>query len=130
MTTPGLCRASITGLLQELKDAVKGLLPGPGPATTRYFEADHLTVDVASAEYLPAMKLFAPRVETDIEDIAFLYGALGYTTLDEGLDPVQSVYRGRPIDAKVQFLLEEVVDSLHRPGSPALLLQHQRLEDR
>lgn len=32
-----------------LNDAVKGFLPGPDPAATRYFEADHLMVDVASA---------------------------------------------------------------------------------
>ncbi len=95
-----------------LNDAVKGFLPGPDLAATRYFEADHLTVDVASAEYLLAMKLFAARVEADAEDIVFLYRTLGYTTVDEGLDLVQSVYRGRPIDAKVQFLLEEIVDAL------------------
>jgi hypothetical protein len=99
-----------------LNDAVKGFLPGPDPGATRYFEADHLTVDVASAEYLLAMKLFASRVEADAEDIAFLYRKLGYTTVDQGLDLVQSVYRGRPIDAKVQFLLEEIVDSLDGDG--------------
>ncbi|MCK9897998.1 DUF6036 family nucleotidyltransferase [Frankia sp. AgB32] len=102
-----------------LNDAVKGFLPGPDPAASRYFEADHLTVDIASAEYLLAMKLFASRVETDAEDIAFLYRTLGYTTVDEGLDLVQAVYSGRPINAKVQFLLEEVVDSLHDPGNRA-----------
>ncbi|MCK9899619.1 hypothetical protein MXD63_05975 [Frankia sp. Cpl3] len=59
------------------------------------------------------MKLFAARVEADAEDIAFLYRKLGYATVSEGLDLVQSVYRGHPIDAKVQFLLEEIVDSLH-----------------
>lgn len=58
------------------------------------------------------MKLFASRVEADAEDIAFLYRTLGYTTVDEGLDLVQSVYSGHPIDAKVQFLLEAIVDSL------------------
>ncbi|EFC85807.1 hypothetical protein FrEUN1fDRAFT_1126 [Parafrankia sp. EUN1f] len=52
-----------------------------------------------------AGKLFAARVEADAEDIAFLYRKLGYTTVDDGLDLVQSAYRGRPIDAKVQFLL-------------------------
>ncbi|WP_045878579.1 DUF6036 family nucleotidyltransferase [Pseudofrankia sp. DC12] len=96
-----------------LNDAVKGFLPGPDPTATRYFEADHLTVDVASAHYLLAMKLFASRVEADAEDIAFLYRQLGYTTVDEGLDLVQAMYSGRPIDAKVQFLLEEIVASLH-----------------
>ncbi|WP_225438758.1 hypothetical protein [Candidatus Frankia nodulisporulans] len=31
-----------------LNDAVKGFLPSPDPAASRYFEADHLTVDIAS----------------------------------------------------------------------------------
>lgn len=95
-----------------LNDAVKGFLPGPDVGASRYFEADHLTVDVASAQYLLAMKLFASRVETDAEDIAFLYRKLGFTTVEEGLDLVQAMYGGRPIDAKVQFLLEEIVESL------------------
>jgi hypothetical protein len=51
-----------------LNDAVKGLLPGPD-AAVRYFEAPGLLVDVASAEYLLAMKLFSSRVETDADDI-------------------------------------------------------------
>jgi hypothetical protein len=56
-----------------LNDAVKGFLPGPDPGAIRYFEAPGLLVDVASAEYLLAMKLFSSRVEADAEDIALLY---------------------------------------------------------
>jgi len=44
-----------------LNDAVKGFLPGPDPNAVRYFEAPGLLVDVASAEYLLAMKLFSSR---------------------------------------------------------------------
>lgn len=54
-----------------LNDAVKGFLPGPDPSAVRYFEAPGLLVDVASSEYLLAMKLFSSRAETDAEDIAF-----------------------------------------------------------
>jgi hypothetical protein len=68
-----------------LNDAVKGFLPGPDPHAVRYFEAPGLLVDVASAEYLLAMKLFSSRVETDAEDIALLYREVGYHTVDEGL---------------------------------------------
>ncbi len=95
-----------------LNDAVKGFLPGPDPDATRYYEGDSLTVDVASARYLLAMKLFASRVETDADDIAFLYRQLGFTTVDEGLDLLENVYRGRPVDPKVQYLLAEIVDAL------------------
>jgi hypothetical protein len=89
-----------------LNDAVKGFLPGPDPNAVRYFEAPGLLVDVASAEYLLAMKLFSSRVETDAEDIALLYREVGYHTVDEGLALVERSYPGRPIAAKVQFLLD------------------------
>jgi hypothetical protein len=96
-----------------LNDAVKGYLPGPDPQAVRYFEAPGLLVDVASPEYLLAMKLFASRVETDADDIALLYRAVGFHTVGEGLALVERSYPGRPIAPKVQFLLEEIVASLN-----------------
>lgn len=96
-----------------LNDAVKGFLPGPDPEARRYFEGAALNVDVASARYLLALKLFASRVETDADDIAFLYRQVGFTTVEEGLDPVASTCRGRPIAARTQFLLEEIVGAMH-----------------
>lgn len=102
------------GLAKDwLNDAVKGFLPGPDPDAQRYYSSSSLTVDVASARYLLAMKLFSSRVETDAEDIMFLYRQLGFTTVQEGLDLVESVYHGRQIAAKVKFLLSEIVDELH-----------------
>jgi hypothetical protein len=95
-----------------LNDAVKGFLPGPDPNAVRYFEAPGLLVDVASAEYLLAMKLFSSRAETDAEDIALLYREVGYHTVEEGLALVERSYPGRPIAARVQFLLEEILQSL------------------
>jgi hypothetical protein len=77
-----------------LNDAVKGFLPGPDPNAARYFEAPGLLVDVASAEYLLAMKLFSSRVETDAEDIALLYREVGYHTVEEGLALVERSYPG------------------------------------
>jgi hypothetical protein len=97
-----------------LNDAVKGYLHGPDPEAVRYFEAPGLIVDVASAEYLLAMKLFSSRAEADADDIALLYQEVGYTTVDEGLDLVERAYPGRPVEPKVQFLLEEIVGSLDR----------------
>jgi Nucleotidyltransferase of unknown function (DUF6036) len=104
-----------------LNDAVKGFLPGPNPDATRCYEGDSLTVDVASARYLLAMKLFASRVEIDADDIAFLYRQVGFTTVDEGLDLLRSMYQGRPVDPKVRYLLAEIVDALegeHLPPAP------------
>jgi len=101
-----------------LNDAVKGFTPGPDPNAIRYYEGRALTVDVASPRYLLAMKLFASRVEADADDIAFLYQQVGFTTVEEGLDLVETMYRGRPVDPRVQYLLTEIVDSL-APSSPS-----------
>ncbi|MGH3544680.1 MAG: hypothetical protein ACRDPW_01920 [Mycobacteriales bacterium] len=95
-----------------LNDAVKGFLPGPDPDAQRYYSSESLIVDVASARYLLAMKLFSARVENDAADISFLYRHLGFTTVEQGLDLVESVYRGRPVEAKVQFLLGDIVEEL------------------
>ena len=43
---------------------------------------------------------------------ALRYRQLGYTTVDEDLALVEQAYPGRPVPAKVQFLLTEIVDSL------------------
>jgi hypothetical protein len=59
------------------------------------------------------MKLFSSRVETDAGDIALLYRAIGYNTVDQGLDLVERSYPNRPIPVKVRFLLEEIVSSLN-----------------
>ena len=95
-----------------LNDAVKGFLPGRDPDSSRYYEGPALTVDVGSARYLLAMKLFASRVEYDADDIALLYRQLGFTTVAQGLDLVSAAYEGRPIAPKVAYLLEEIVRSL------------------
>lgn len=58
------------------------------------------------------MKLFAARAEFDADDIILLYRQLGFSTVDEGLDLVEHAYPGRPIPAKVTFLLTEIVDSM------------------
>jgi hypothetical protein len=94
------------------EDAVKGFLPGPDPDAQRFYSSDSLIVDVASPRYLLAMKLFAARAEIDADDIILLYRQLGFTTVDEGLDLVEQAYPGRPIPAKVRFLLTEIVDSM------------------
>ncbi|MDT5037258.1 MAG: hypothetical protein QOE03_2443, partial [Micromonosporaceae bacterium] len=100
-----------------LNDAVKGFLPGKDLDAERFYSSDSLTVDVASPRYLLAMKLFASRVESDAEDIMLLYRLVGFSTVEEGLDLVESVYQGWAIDAKVQFLLTEIVEELHRHDS-------------
>jgi hypothetical protein len=89
-----------------LNDGVKGFLPGDDPQARQVYESGSLRVDVASPEYLLAMKLLAAR-EQDVDDIVMLYGLCGFTSAAQGLDLVESVYPGRAIAPKVQFLLEE-----------------------
>ena len=97
---------------EDWLNAVKGFLPGPDPEAQRFYSSDSLIVDVASPRYLLAMKLFAARAEIDADDIILLYRQLGFTTVEEGLDLVELAYPGRPIPAKVTFLLTEIVDSM------------------
>ncbi len=89
-----------------LNDGVKGFLPGNDPRARPVYESEALRVDVASPQYLLAMKLLAAR-ESDVDDIVVLYRLCGFTSAAEGLDLVESVYPGRAIAPKVQFLLEE-----------------------
>jgi hypothetical protein len=93
-----------------LNDGVKGFLPGDDPQARPVYESEALRVDVASPQYLLAMKLLAAR-EQDVEDIVLLYRLCGFTSVAEGLDLVESVYPGRTIAPKVQFLLEEFFGS-------------------
>ncbi len=93
---------------------MKGFLPGPDPDAQRSYSSDSLIVDVVSPRYLLAMELFAARAEIDADDIILLYHQLGFTTMDEGLDLVEHAYPGRPIPAKVKFLLTEIVDSMQQ----------------
>ncbi len=97
-----------------LNDAVKAFMHGDDPGAVQYLELPGLRVDVASPEYLLAMKIFAARAELDVEDIRRLYELCGFTTAREGLDLVQREYPGRPIPPKVQFMLEELFPDASR----------------
>ena len=68
-----------------LNDGAKGFMPGTDPGATVLFDSHSLRVELASAEYLLAMKVRAARVELDADDIHTLYGILGLTTVEEGL---------------------------------------------
>jgi hypothetical protein len=94
-----------------LNDGVKGFLPGPDDGERRVvYEGEHLTVSAASPEYLLATKLFASRVARDEDDISTLIGLCGLDTVEAGLDLVERFYGTRPVEPKVAFLLEELLD--------------------
>jgi len=93
-----------------LNDGVKGFLPGSDVGEAKVvYENVCLTVRAASEEYLLAMKLLASRVSRDEEDIIYLFDRCGLSTVEQGLDLVERFYPGRPVEAKVRFMLEELL---------------------
>ena len=111
------------GLAEDwLNDAVKDCLPGPDADAQRYFSGAALNVDVASARYLLALKLFASRVETDADDIAFCHRQVGFTTVEEGLALVITTYRRRPIAPRPS-------SCSRRPWRPSRRQEHRPPEE-
>ncbi len=97
-----------------LNDAVKAYLHGPDPQARPVFEGAGLRVDVASPEYLLAMKLRAARPE-DVEDIRVLYAACGYDRAEPGLELAQDAYPGQ-VPARAQFMVEEMFGPEESPA--------------
>jgi hypothetical protein len=98
-----------------LNDAVKGFAPGEDADRRLLFSTPSLTVTIASPRYLLAMKIFASRVDQDADDIKVLYRLCGFTTAEQGMDLVASMYPGRPVEARAQFLLEELFGPAENP---------------
>lgn len=101
-----------------LNDGVKGLMPErvqPVEGTVR-LSTPGLSVGVASAEYLFAMKAAAARQETDGDDLRLLARLVGVTTSEEALELVEQFYGPHRLSVKTQLLLEDVLAS---PGEPA-----------
>jgi hypothetical protein len=97
------------GLPQDwLNDGVKGFLPGSDPDATVLFDRPGLAVRIASPPYLFAMKVLAARVERDADDLRVLFELCGFTSVEEALDQVQSIYPSQPIPARAQYLLHEL----------------------
>lgn len=92
-----------------LNDGVKGFLPGPDPAPRVVFDEPHLTVSAASPEYLLATKILASRVSRDEDDIRTLYELCGLSSVEQGLDLVERYYGSRPVEPKVAYFLEELL---------------------
>ena len=91
-----------------LNDGVNGFLPGPDPDATVLFDRPGLAVRVASPRYLFAMKVLAARVERDADDLRVLFELCGFTSVEEALDQVQSIYPHHPIPPRAQYLLYEL----------------------
>lgn len=95
-----------------LNDAVKGLLPpGDQGEVQVVFDAEFLSVTAGSPQYLLATKLFASRMGRDDDDARLLLQLANITTVGEGLDLVERYYPGRPLEAKIGFFLQQILES-------------------
>lgn len=102
-----------------LNDAAKGFLPGQDEHPATVFESESLLVQVASAEYLLAMKLHASRDERDLDDAATLFGRLGYTTAEQGLELLTSTYPAGRLLPRHRYIVQDVAEraAARRAGS-------------
>jgi hypothetical protein len=93
-----------------LNDAAKGFLPGQDEHPATVFESESLLVQVASPEYLLAMKLHASRDEHDLDDAATLFERLGYTTAQQGLDLLTNTYPADLLLPRHRYIVDDVAE--------------------
>lgn len=93
-----------------LNDAAKGFLPGQDEHPATVFESESLLVQVASPEYLLAMKLHASRDERDLDDAATLFGRLGYTTAEQGINLLTNTYPVGRLLPRHRYIVQDVVE--------------------
>lgn len=92
-----------------LNDGVKGLLPDrSGPEIGSHFESEGISVEVASAEYLFAMKAFAARTEVDADDLRFLAQYLVLGDAHEAIGLVERFYAPHRLKPVTHYLLEDL----------------------
>lgn len=117
-----------------LNDAVKGFLPsGSDSRAVSRQMGSGLTLQVASAEHLLALKVSAARVNRDGDDIKLLVGVLGLRSIDAVLDLTVAVLGERRLTAKVALMVTELLqDTLpeHSPGTVEAQSPEQALRQR
>ncbi|MBX7068734.1 MAG: hypothetical protein K1X38_05050 [Microthrixaceae bacterium] len=102
-----------------LNDAAKGFLPGQDDRPVTVFESESLLVQVASPEYLLAMKLHASRDERDLDDAATLFLHLGYSTAEECIDLLARSYSSRQLMPRLRYVAEDVAARAAERREPA-----------
>ncbi len=81
------------------------------------FESESLLVQVASPEYLLAMKLHASRDERDLDDAATLFGLLGYTTAEQSIELLTSTYPAGWLLPRHRYVVQDVAERA-APAAP------------
>ncbi|MHB8246117.1 MAG: hypothetical protein ACYDGN_12340 [Acidimicrobiales bacterium] len=93
-----------------LNDAVKGMLPdAPDAGAQTTFEAEGISVAVASPEYLFAMKALSARQEGDSEDFMKLAEILGVRTPEEAFAVVERFYNPQRLTAKASIFIQSLL---------------------
>ncbi len=94
-----------------LNDGVKGLMPdlASPELATETFATPGLSVGIASAEYMFAMKASAARSEVDRDDIRTLIDELSITSVDDAFKILERHYSPQRLTPKTQLILEELV---------------------
>lgn len=94
-----------------LNDSVKGFLPrAADPRARTSFDAPGITVGIASAEYLFAMKAAAARIEEDTEDLRVLAAKLHITSTQQALDVLERFYDRARLTVKSQLVLQALFE--------------------
>jgi hypothetical protein len=94
-----------------LNDAAKGYLSERG-AFAPYLELGHLTIAVATAEYLLAMKCLAMRLGLEFHDeadVRYLLRYLNLTSYQAALDTIGRFYPLERYPQKTLYALEEIL---------------------
>lgn len=105
-----------------LNDAAAQFVPsgyGRPAGWVTIYDADGVTVQVADAETLLAMKVYAAqkRGRRELEDLEVLVPAVGLTTVDEVEDLYESFYPGDELTDRTARIIQAVLD-LHSPRTP------------
>ena len=98
-----------------LNDAAAQFLPtgyGRAAGWVTIYDADGVTVEVADAETLLAMKVYAAqkRGRRELEDLEVLIPAIGLTTVDEVEDLYESFYPGDELKGRPAAIIQAVLD--------------------
>jgi len=101
---------AVHGLEPDWLNDAKGFLPGQDEHPATVFESESQLVQVASPEYLLAMKLHASRDERDLEDAATLFGLLGYTTAKQGIELLTSTYSTGRLLPRHHYIVQDVTE--------------------
>lgn len=86
-----------------LNDAVKGMHPGPAANAPVVLDAPGITVSVASAEYLLALKVHAARMDRAVDDFKEPARQCGLNTADEVLDVAARIIGPARLQPKAQL---------------------------